>query len=213
MREKYNKVMFIIFVALIGVLFVYSKSYALLESETNGKADLNISQWHIKVNDLSLTSNLTDKLEIKDFNWNNTSNVADGKITPGSIGYVDLNIDPTTTGVAFTYTINYTDFTINSDYILTLKSITGDDTLIRTGKGEYTGVFTVSDLEKEDNKRSIRLTAEWVSNDTTAERDKEILETDEVDYLKITMKVKQYNGEEITLYVPDENEEGSDDGE
>ena len=123
-------------------------------------------------------------------------------VAPGSTCKVYLEINPTNTGVAFTYTISFVDKIINDEYVLTITDIKdGDGSLIKTAPQSYTGLFTLEEIRSRENK-TVEIDVEWINNESNNQSDTLIgTQSSNPNFIHLEMEAVQYNGEPITPYT------------
>lgn len=198
-RKNLIKFLCIIFLGIgIGFYLYFSDAYSIFESVIDGFIKPDIATWKIKVNDVLVTTVDPVSVNITSITWSG-EHVADNKVAPGSIGSLDINIDPTDTDVAIRYDIEVIDKNINPDKLLTVHSVThSSDNLVRTGISTYTGIITLDEIDAKSIEH-INLNVEWIDDNTEINFDD--LSDDVNDYLEINFRAVQYRGEEIIPYV------------
>ena len=190
-------------ITLIKIGETYAKYLATATTET---LEQKVGQWVIKVNEMDIFKAEGDSVEFPLTQINNfaTSNAATDKIAPGSEGYTEIVIDPTSTEVAVRYDITL-ELTGVSDLAISarLETANGENTLVKTGENTYTGIIALSDVQSGE-KASVRCYLKWedLNNDATNEKDSTAGSTVDLNLqLKANVTVLQYLGEEITPYV------------
>lgn len=197
--KRVIKILSIMSLVVICFVYLYSKgTYTIFESIIDGTINPDIATWSIKVNDVLVTTTDPATVDITNITWTG-EHVADGKVAPGSVGVLDINIDPTDTDVAIRYDIEVIDKNINPDKLLTVHSITDNvGELVRTGISTYSGVITLDDISN-GVVENITLNLEWVDDDLEIDFDEVGVTAD--NYLEINFRAIQYRGEEIIPYV------------
>lgn len=94
-----KKIILILFSVLL-LSFVIRISYARYSTELSGNVDLELAKWNILVNNEDITNNVTKTMTLTSIIRNN-QDVASGKIAPGSIGEVTIEVDPSNVDVSF----------------------------------------------------------------------------------------------------------------
>ena len=193
-------------VILTGVLVIFYVLYlsgamtsASYESVATGESKSDIAKWKININSQNITDTYDKEVSINDITWDNT-HTESGKVSPGTTGVFTLEIDPIDTDLAFKYDIKYIDKSINSDYVLTITSITSSDSyLVHTAEDNYTGLFSLNDVNKK-NKKVITINISWINNEENNDEDNKINDSDDVNYIDLRFNASQYNGELIEEY-------------
>lgn len=198
-KKKIIRILCVIFLCIgVGFYLYFKDAYSIFESVIDGIISPDIATWNIKVNDVVVTTVDPIAVDITSITWTG-EHVADNKVAPGSVGSLDINIDPTDTDVAIKYDIEVIDKNINPDKLLTVHSVNDlSGNLIRTDVSTYTGIITLDEI---DNKiiEKISLNVEWIDDNTEINFDD--LSDDVNDYLEINFRAIQYRGEEIIPYV------------
>ncbi len=196
-RDKWKLLAFIVIVVLC-LWYLHSKgTYTSYSSEVNGEADSKIAGWHIKIDKEEVTTVEEKNIQIKDISWEGTR-VEDGKVAPGSVGKMNIEIDPTGTEVAIKYDLEVVDKKVDAKTILTVKNITQSDVeLIRTGPNTYTSVLTLDMIDK-GIKPVVQMDIEWENDDNVNDLEGNDFDLDS--FFKINFSAVQYRGEEIVAY-------------
>lgn len=198
---KLSKVILTGVLVIFCILYLFSNTTsASYESIVNSDANSTIAKWSININNENITDTYDKKIDINDITWDN-SHTESGKVSPGSTGSFTFEIDPDDTDLAFRYDIKYIDKTIDDNYVLTITSITSSDSyLIHTGIDNYTGLFSLNDINNK-TKKIITINISWLNNEENNEKDSLVGITDDVNYIDLDFSAKQYNGELIEEYV------------
>lgn len=198
-KKNLIKILCVVFLCIgVGLYLYFKDAYSIFESVIDGFIRPDIANWKIKVNDVLVTTVDPVSVDITDITWSG-DHVADNKVAPGSIGSLEINIDPTDTDVAIRYDIEVIDKNINPDKLLTVHSVNDlAGSLTRTDVSTYTGIITLDEIDAKSIEQ-INLNVEWVDDNT--EFDFDDVDDDVTDYLEINFRAIQYNGEEIIPYV------------
>ena len=197
MKEKLSKIIVIILIIiLIYKIVEISASYkTALQSEINA----DIEPWKILINKANITA-----IETKTFNLESfiigSSNVAEGKIAPGSMFKLPVEIDANETK---NLDIRY-DITIELDEevypnIQIEDILEQNSQIIRTGKNTYTGII----LNENTKVHNISINLVWENIEENNERDTYIgtLEERQKISIPVTIYVSQYGNEPIEEYI------------
>ena len=205
MNKKSSKnIIIFLFIVLCSGCFLYlgaRGTYTSLESEIEGNASASVAGIHLKINGVDVVENnngtLDNRIILDNTTWVST-HTREEKISPGSSGTIDLELDPSGSEVAILYEFRFVDKKIDDDKLLTFADITSDDTFTRTGVDTYTGVFTLNDIEQ--NKK-VRISADFFFDYLTdiegITEDNQVLD----DLFEIHFHAIQYRGEAITEYT------------
>ncbi len=202
MKNK-KKIFTIIFMVLIIGCFLYlgaRSTYTSFESEIEGNAATSLAGINLTINGVDVVSNndgtLDNRIILDNTTWVST-HTREEKISPGSSGTIDLELDPSGSEVAILYEFRFVDKKIDDDKLLTFGNITSTDTLIRTGVDTYTGVITLNDINQS---RTVTLSADFYFDYLTdiegITEDNQSLD----DLFEIHFHAIQYRGEEIEEY-------------
>ena len=199
--KKQDKII-IVLIAVLILIFIVSKTLSLLQTNVTGAAEMPLAKWNILINGTELTSTSTADIRVNNIEWDENSHTSSGVVAPGSTGKVYLEINPTNTGVAFTYSITYIDKIINDEYVLTITDIKdGDGSLIKTAPQSYTGLFTLEEIRSRENK-TVEIDVEWINNESNNQSDTLIgTQSSNPNFIHLEMEAVIYNGEQITPYT------------
>jgi len=103
MLKKF-KVLFVI-ASLAITLSLMSNTYSRYVASSDGNIEIEFAKWQLLVNNTDITTNTVSNITFEPIIEAN-SNVANGKVAPSSIGYFDIEIDPTNVDVSFNYNID-----------------------------------------------------------------------------------------------------------
>ena len=199
--KKQDKII-IVLIAVLILIFIVSKTLSLLQTNITARAELPLAKWNILINGTELTSTSTADIRVNNIVWDENSHTSAGVVAPGSTGKVYLEINPTNTGVAFTYTISFIDKIINNNYILTITDIKDDGgSLVRTAPQSYTGLFTLEEIRSRENK-TVEIDVEWINDESNNQSDTLVgTQSTTPSFIHLEMEAIQYNGETITPYT------------
>lgn len=202
MKDKKKKFT-IVFIVIIISCFLYlgaKATYTSFESNIEGNVSVPVAGIHLKINGVDVIDNndgtLDNRIILDNTTWVST-HTREEKISPGSSGTIDLNLDPTGSEVAILYEFRFVDKKIDDDKLLTFGDITSNETLIRTGVDTYTGIISLDDIE---NNKTFRVSADfffdYLNDIEGITEDNQVLD----DLFEIHFHAIQYQGETITEY-------------
>ncbi len=204
---KDRKIVLIIVLVLVSGCFLYYSSrlaYTAYESIIDAHVVTPVAGIHIKINGVDAVSNndgtLDNRVILDNITWTST-HTRQGKLSPGSSGTIDLEIDPAGSEVAIMYEFRFVDKRIDDDKLLNFGSITSSDGVIRTGNDTYAGIITLADI---NNNRKFHISANFyfdylVDIEGITEDNQEL-----DDLFEIHFHAVQYNGETLQQYVEPE---------
>ena len=173
-------------------IFTYSKYQSKVGTEVNPK----IAKWSILLNSENITDTFEKTISINDITWEST-HTESGHAAPGSSGYFTIEIDGDDSEVAFKYDVSFTDKSQDENYVLNLVSINSSDGfLIHTKSNNYTGLFSLTDINNQ-RKKVITFNVIWKNDDIT---DFDSNVDDQSDFLDLKFVATQYRGENIIEY-------------
>ena len=192
-------VMLILTIIKIGD--TYAKYFASANTATLSQ---DVGKWIILVNNMDITIEGGESVEFEVNNFNNFSNThaAQDKISPGSTGYVDIEINPAGTDVAVRYDIEL-DLTGVSNLAIEarLEMASGENTLVKTGENTYSGTISLADVQAEATA-TVRCYITWNNDDANNGVDSAAGSNVNLELgLTANVTVTQYLGEDLTPYV------------
>ena len=198
-KNKKN-VLIAIIVFIICLLYLGAKvTYTSFESLIEGRAPVSTAGIHLKVNgyDVAQSDSVLDNNVILDnITWTST-HTREGKLSPGSSGTIELELDPTGTDVAVLYEFQFIDKLIDEDKLINFGNITCDRTLVKTAEDTYSGIFTLADIQ---NGVKIHLNVDFYFDYLTdiegITEDNQVLD----DLFEIHFHALQYQGETLVPY-------------
>jgi len=199
MKKKY---VFILLLLLVGCFFYLSSkaTYTSYESNTTGKVNANTAGIHLSINGFDVMNSgdvLDNRIILENTTWEST-HTREEKISPGSSGTIDLEVDPSLSEVAILYEFRFVDKVIDNEKLLNFGSIVSDDTsFVRTGIDTYTGVFTLDDIS-DGKKANIQVDFyfDYLNDIEGITEDNQTFD----DLFEIHFHAIQYRGEEIVPY-------------
>ena len=212
----------LLFMSLALTMSLMSDTYSRYVANTTGNLEVQFAKWKLLVNNVDITDGNTSSIELTPVMQEN-SNVAENKIAPSSIGYFDIDVDPSNVELSFDYTITLdvlnedlpdlliSKYSIIDDKSIDENSITMDDVI--DNKITDTLVYN-NKVDENGNKFSfspftIRVFFEWFDGETATmsdEMDTLVGTSEDVTSLQIQANIKFEQN--ITALPEEENSEG-----
>ena len=195
-----SKILYITCAIMIFVtIYEITNTYGLFESNINMDVDSKVATWNILINDTNIGKSET--FTIDNFISEEDSTVASGKIAPGTSGYFNINIDPSTTQVSIRYDLTFDFSKLDNLFTITKVEEKNGYNLIKTGPNTYSNVITLNEI-KENKTNNIRVHIKWDNNEENNDKDTEIGMTENNTLnIPVSITVLQYSGEKIEPYV------------
>lgn len=184
---------------LFFTIYLTMDTYALFESNKNYDVSSDIAKFVIKVNGSEAK---TEEFVVDSIAYYENEYVIDNKIAPLVDGYFDIVIDAEEVEVSLRYDIEF-DFSSLSIPGLVISSITelGGNTLVLTDKDTYSGVITLADMDSS-TVNTVRVSISWQNDEANNEVDSSWgMVADKVISIPVNVKLTQYLGEELSVYV------------
>lgn len=157
---------------IIVLLDQFITTYAIFESDVETNTEVEIADWQILVNNISLDE--TEKqFTIDNILWNSNSNVLPGKSAPGLSGYFEILIDPAGTEVELDYEIMIDFESLLNDriYLISIKDSDNND-LVSLGNQTYGSSILLSEILLEETE-TIKVSFIWEQDDANSDVDSE----------------------------------------
>ena len=186
--KKRDYVFLLALLVLMVIISAGTYTYARYLTTVETSSDVTIAKWQVAVkegdNELSSTQKLT-------LTVNKNTNVADGKMAPGSTASGEFTIDPTGSEVAIDYEVNIDTTNITNNKIAIKSLSVGGVDLTKNGEGKYVGTILLADaLAKK--LTTVKVTVEWTNDETNNENDTTTGKTAGTINLPINITVKQH---------------------
>lgn len=184
---------------LFFTIYLTMDTYALFESNKNYDVSSDIAKFVIKVNGSEAK---TEEFVVDSIAYYENEYVIENKIAPLVDGYFDIVIDAEEVEVSLRYDIEF-DFSSLSIPGLVISSITelGGNTLVLTDKDTYSGVITLADMDSS-TVNTVRVSISWQNDEANNEVDSSWgMVADKVISIPVNVKLTQYLGEELSVYV------------
>ena len=195
-----SKILYITCAIMIFVtIYEITNTYGLFESNINMDVDSKLATWNILINDTNIGKSET--FTIDNFISEEDRTVASGKIAPGTSGYFNININPSTTQVSIRYDLTFDFSKLDNLFTITKVEEKNGYNLIKTGPNTYSNVITLNEI-KENKTNNIRVHIKWNNNEENNDKDTEIgLTENNTLNIPVSITVLQYSGEKIEPYV------------
>ena len=184
---------------LFFTIYLTMDTYALFESNKNYDVSSDIAKFVIKVNGSEAK---TEEFVVDSIAYYENEYVIENKIAPLVDGYFDIVIDAEEVEVSLRYDIEF-DFSSLSIPGLVISSITelGGNTLVLTDKDTYSGLITLADMDSS-TVNTVRVSISWQNDEANNEVDSSWgMVADKVISIPVNVKLTQYLGEELPVYV------------
>lgn len=116
MKSKFK--ILIIFITLAFSLSIMSNTYSRYVADASEGVELTFAKWQILVNNDDITNGEDHTTLITPTILEN-ENVASNKLAPASVGYYDIQIDPTNVETSFNYSVEILNTTDMPDLVIT----------------------------------------------------------------------------------------------
>ena len=192
-ERKHIIIMLVILIAC--VLYLGAKvTYTTYESFINGLTSTKTAGIHLKVNGIDLAESdtvLDNNVILDNITWTNT-HTREGKLSPGSSGTINLELDPTGSEVAILYEFQFIDKLIDEDKLLNFENITCDHTLVQTSEDTYSGILNLNQaMSGEKVNLSVDFYFDYLTDIEGITEDNQVLD----DFFEIHFHALQYQGE------------------
>lgn len=202
MEDKDKKYWFVVvFITIVCFLYLGLKgTYSSFESLISGFVSSKTAEIHLSINGESIIDSndvLDGNLLLENVTWTST-HTRSGKISPGSRGTIQLELDPTGSEVAILYEFQFVDKTVNTNKLLTFENITSDGGIVRTAIDTYSGIISLADIE---DGNTVNVSFDFYFDPTV---DMEAITEDTgnmADFFEIHFHALQYQGETLVPYV------------
>lgn len=190
MKEKLIKIL--ILILMLTLIYIIVDIYAAYKTMLQEKLISNISPWVIFINNENIASTQAKTFTINEIIKEN-SNIADGKIAPGTILQLPIEIDATQTqniDIKYEIIIGKQDEKQPNLKIIEIIEENLNEEIIKTEFDTYTGIIT-----KENNqKHKLLVNIMWEDDERYNELDTELGTSEELKLLNIpiTINVSQY---------------------
>ena len=205
---KNRRHIIIMIVVLIAcILYLGARvTYTTYESFIEGRSSTKTAGIHLKVNGVDLAESdtvLDNNVILDNITWTNT-HTREGKLSPGSSGTIDLELDPTGSEVAILYEFQFIDKLIDEDKLLNFGDIVCDHTLVKTSEDTYSGILTLNQaMSGEKVNLSVDFYFDYLTDIEGITEDNQVLD----DFFEIHFHALQYQGETLVPYTGQESYE------
>jgi len=167
MKNEKKVLLILLGISICALVFLLVQIYAKYLSSATGDVSMQIANWNILVNNLSIKNNTDISSTIVPV-FPGNSHIASNIIAPTAEGYFDLNLDFTNTDVSFVYEINVSAAQASSvsDLVAVGYSV---DSGPRINFQNFNEPITETILLGSNiNTRSIRVFVKWNDDAQTA---------------------------------------------
>ena len=206
--DQSDKKFILISLVILLMCFLYlgaKGTYTSFESLIFGRATTKTAAIHLTINGYDVTdptSVLDNRIILDNTTWVST-HTREEKISPGSSGTIDLELDPSGSEVAILYEFQFIDKVIDDDKLLNFGTITCDHSLVRTAIDTYSGIITLSDINNHDTiSLDVPFYFDYLNDIEGITEDNQVLD----DLFEIHFHALQYQGETLVPYVEPEPE-------
>ena len=194
MKNRNKSVLIVILLIFCFIYLVVRGVQAAYESTISGRANNDLADWSIKVNNQEISSGTVQSINLN-YTVNDLTNIRSGKVAPGVNLSYPIQIDASGSEVAVKITFTITDKSIDEDKYLTLNSVTSNDlTIVRVDEDKYSAVIPKASLT---GTKTVTLSMTWVDNGELVEYDDTVTSDD---FVEINFNAIQYTGEALTPY-------------
>ena len=201
MPSKKRIILVMAFITIIVLIFTAYKivtTYAVFYSEVSGTTNKDLAKWKVNVNGETIQNFTIGSLNVEQSN-----NVKAGKLAPGTKGNFIIDIDPNNTQVSVRYdiSINLSNITNDMIYLDSVSEIGSGNAIIQTEENTYTGIIPLSNIDGTYTEE-VKLAFVWENDENNNEEDSVIGKVANLKIeIPITIKIRQYLGEEINPYI------------
>lgn len=192
----------LVVILIVGFLYFCGKdTFTAYESLIFGGSTIRTSGIKVKLNGVDIASNseiLDSDFFMNNIKWNST-HTREGKISPGSSGTFQIELDPTGSEVAILYEFSFVDKSVDDSKLLTFENISVDDSeIVKTAIDTYSGVMKLDDIS---NGKKVTFNIDFYFDNSEdiegIEDGADIYE----DLFEVNFKAIQYSGEELVPYI------------
>lgn len=172
----------LLLMSLSLTLCMMSNTYSRYVAGTTGNVEMKFAAWQILVNETDITAGNTTSINLTPVIKNN-KHVAANKLAPSSIGYFDINVNPTNVDLSFNYKVdlainneNMPDIMITKYALLDTVSTQSDDEVLIP----VTGNAIVGSLDYDNSVKNfqfkpftIRIYFEWYEGENELMNDEQ----------------------------------------
>ena len=194
MKDRNKRVLLVTLLIFCFIYLVVRGVQAAYESTISGKAENDIANWSIKVNNQEISSDTVQNIDLT-YTVNDLTNIRSGKVAPGVNLSYPIQIDASGSEVAVKITFTITDKTIDPDKYLTLTSVTSNSlTIVKVDEDKYSAVIPKASLS---GVKTVTLNMSWIDTGDLVEYDDTV--TDD-NFMEVNFNAIQYTGEVLTPY-------------
>lgn len=158
MKSKFK--VLIVIITLAFSLSIMSNTYSRYVADATGDVELTFAKWQILINNNDITNEETRTIAVTPTILAN-ENVAANKLAPSSIGYYDIEIDPTNVETSFNYQVTISDIEEMPDLLITKYQIIIDGVTTEYEIEDNTIEGTLNYGDEDFDVFTLRIFFEW----------------------------------------------------
>lgn len=158
MKSKFK--VLIVIITLAFSLSIMSNTYSRYVADATGDVELTFAKWQILINNNDITNEETRTIAVTPTILAN-ENVAANKLAPSSIGYYDIEIDPTNVETSFNYQVTISDIEDMPDLLITKYQIIIDGVTTEYEIEDNTIEGTLNYGDEDFDVFTLRIFFEW----------------------------------------------------
>ena len=158
MKSKFK--VLIVIITLAFSLSIMSNTYSRYVADATGDVELTFAKWQILINNNDITNEETRTIAVTPTILAN-ENVAANKLAPSSIGYYDIEIDPTNVETSFNYQVTISDIEEMPDLLITKYQIIIDGVTTEYEIENNTIEGTLNYGDEDFDVFTLRIFFEW----------------------------------------------------
>lgn len=200
---KNKSILFIMTIILVlGFLYFSGKgTFTSFESLIFGNSNIETSGIKVRLNGVDVASNsqiLDSNFFMDNIIWSST-HTREGKMSPGSSGTFQIELDPSGSEVSIIYEFSFIDKAVDSNKLLNFdKIVVNDGSVVKTSADTYSGIMSLDDIKNGKKVTfNVDFYFDWVEDIEGITDNEDVYE----DLFEINFQALQYNGEELVPYI------------
>ena len=170
MKSKFK--VLIVIITLAFSLSIMSNTYSRYVADATGDVELTFAKWQILINNNDITNEETRTIAVTPTILAN-ENVAANKLAPSSIGYYDIEIDPTNVETSFNYQVTISDIEEMPDLLITKYQIIIDGVTTEYEIEDNTIEGTLNYGDEDFDVFTLRIFFEWYDEEENTMSDED----------------------------------------
>ena len=170
MKSKFK--VLIVIITLAFSLSIMSNTYSRYVADATGDVELTFAKWQILINNNDITNEETRTIAVTPTILAN-ENVAANKLAPSSIGYYDIEIDPTNVETSFNYQVTISDIEEMPDLLITKYQIIIDGVTTEYEIENNTIEGTLNYGDEDFDVFTLRIFFEWYDEEGNTMNDED----------------------------------------